>query len=92
MRSHLHSITLLADRIVMMLDTASRKSLKKFGLRIRELRDKKGWSLEDTEEYGYPSWQHLQTIESGKKNITFTTAKNLSRLFKISLSELFEGI
>lgn len=71
-------------------DTKEIKFLKAFGLKLRELRIKKGWSLEDTEEHGWPSWQHMQKIETGQKNITILTIKKLCELYKIKYSELFE--
>lgn len=66
--------------------------LKKFGLKMRELREEKGWTLEETEDYGWPSWHHLQKIESGHKNINLTTVLRLSKLYRMSIPELFKGI
>ncbi len=36
--------------------------LAKLGKKIQSERKKKGWTLEDTEEKGYTSWQHWQAI------------------------------
>jgi transcriptional regulator with XRE-family HTH domain len=49
------------------------KCLKVFGTRIRTARLQRGWTLEDAEEQGWKSWQHLQQIETGSKNINLTT-------------------
>lgn len=72
-------------------DRDSQKALNKFGLILRQLREEKGWTLEETEEHGWKSWQHLQKIELGKKDITFSTLLKLSLLYRIELSDLFKG-
>lgn len=62
---------------------------KRLGLNIRELRNDRGWTLEDCEQHGYPSWRHLQLVESGKKNATIQTLVNISNLFGVTVAELF---
>lgn len=74
----------------MALSKEDKLFLKKFGLKIRQLRESKGWTLEETEEHGWPSWRHLQRIESGNKNITILTLIRLQKLFKISIKDLFD--
>lgn len=63
--------------------------LKRLGMRLREIRESKGWTLEETEEHGWTSWRHLQRVESGK-NVTLLTLKKISELYKIELKELFD--
>lgn len=63
------------------------KFLKEFGQKLRDLRLKKGWTLEETEEHGWPNWRHLQKIEQGK-NITLVTMIRICKLYKISLRDL----
>jgi transcriptional regulator with XRE-family HTH domain len=72
----------------MSIDLASDKFLKKLGLRLREIRLSKGWTLEQVEEHGWPSWRHLQKIEAGK-NVTIVTLWKLAKIYKINLSDLF---
>lgn len=67
------------------------KFLKAVGARLRAIRLEIGWTLEETEEHGWPNWRHLQKIESGK-NFTLTTLRNLSRLYKKPISELLDGL
>lgn len=67
--------------------TDAKRFTKALGLRIRQMRLERGWTLEDTEEYGYPSWRHLQTIESGK-NINIFTLVNIANLFGVHPSEI----
>lgn len=61
------------------------------GLRIRELRYSKGWTLEECEEHGWSNWRHLQSIEAGK-NITVHTLVNLANLFGVHPAVLLEDI
>lgn len=74
-----------------MSNTLSRNErllLKSFGFKVRQLRNSKGWTLEATEEHGWPSWRHLQKIEAGK-NITLLTIYRLAKLFNISPKDFF---
>ncbi len=66
----------------------SRKTLKKFGLIVRGLRDQKGWTLEDAEEHGFSSWRYLQRLEAGKHNVSLLTIIEIARLYKMHPSEL----
>ena len=68
-----------------------KKFSKALGLRVRALRNEKGWTLEQAEDHGWPSWRHLQKIEAGK-NITIQTLVNLANLFDIRPSELLKGL
>lgn len=77
---------------IMALSKSDRQFMKKFGLKMRELREKKGWTLEFTEEKDWSHWQYLQQIESGKSNVTLSTLLKLSRLYRISLSEMFNDL
>lgn len=67
------------------------KLIKKLGIKLREIRNSKGWTLEETENQGWPNWRHLQKIESGK-NITLATLIKISNLYSIKLSELIKSI
>jgi transcriptional regulator with XRE-family HTH domain len=74
------------------LTSQDKKFLKLLGVRIRELREARGWTLEETEEHGWPSWRHLQRIETGHKNVTITTLKRVSHTIGISISELLKDL
>ncbi|MDO9181024.1 MAG: helix-turn-helix transcriptional regulator [Bacteriovorax sp.] len=67
------------------------KLIKKLGIKLREIRNSKGWTLEETENQGWPNWRHLQKIESGK-NVTLATLIKISNLYSIKLSELVKSI
>lgn len=70
--------------------TNPKKFSKAVGLKIRQMRMERGWTLEKTEEYGWPNWTHLQRIESGK-NITLHTLVNIANLFGVEPSELLNN-
>ncbi|MGZ3725170.1 MAG: helix-turn-helix domain-containing protein [Pseudobdellovibrio sp.] len=72
-------------------DAKYKKKLKEFGLRVRAIRESKGWTLEETENHGWSNWQHLQKIESGK-NITLATALKVADVFKIELSKILKDL
>jgi transcriptional regulator with XRE-family HTH domain len=65
--------------------------LERLGKRLRTLRKQRGWTLEETEARGWPSWRHLQRIESGK-NITVLTLIAVCKLYGIKASKLLEDI
>jgi len=73
----------------MNISASDKKFLKALGLKLREIRLKKGWTLEETEEHGWTSWRHLQKIESGK-NITVLTLKRLCEMYDIEPNTLFK--
>jgi transcriptional regulator with XRE-family HTH domain len=65
--------------------------LKRLGLRLRQIRNEKDLTLEDVEARGYPSWRHLQKVEAGK-NFNVVTLYRLSRVYKMSLNEIMDGV
>ena len=72
-------------------DIQFQKTLKRLGLRLREIRNEKGWTLEETEEHGWPSWRHLQKIEAGK-NITMATLWKLSKTYKVPMYSILTDL
>lgn len=75
----------------MPVSTEERRFLKKLGLRAREVRESKGWTLEETESHGWLNWRHLQQIESGK-NITIVSLRRVARIYKMTLEELLSSL
>lgn len=74
------------------VNAKGRKTLKKFGLLVRQRRDQKGWTLEEAEEHGFSSWRYLQRLEAGKHNISLLTIVELARLYKIHPAELLKDL
>lgn len=68
---------------------SAQKVSKALGLKVRELRYAKGWTLEECESHGWTNWRHLQSIEAGK-NITVATLVNLANLFGVPPASLLE--
>ena len=61
--------------------------LKQVGLNIRGARESKGLTLEQVEAAGYPSWRHLQKIESGQA-FTLTTLYRIAKALKLKPKDL----
>ena len=75
--------------LLMALSVEEKEYLKRVGLRLRELRENKGWTLEETEEHGWVSWRHLQRIESGK-NVTLLSLRKIALLYKCRLGDILD--
>ena len=65
-----------------------KKLQKHLGLRLKELRQAKGFKQEDLENYGF-SYRHYGKLERGEVNPTLETLVRLAKIFEISLSDLF---
>lgn len=63
---------------------------KKFGEKCRRLRRQRGMTQEGMMQFGFDR-RHYQSLEAGKA-FHMDTAIRLSKAFKISLSELFDGL
>jgi transcriptional regulator with XRE-family HTH domain len=74
------------------LTTRERSRLKKIGLRIRQLRESKGLTLEAMVDAGYTSWVHLSAVEGGKKNITVTTLCRIADVLQVPVSQLLKEL
>lgn len=71
--------------------TDPKKFAKAVGLKIRQMRNDRGWTLEQCEEHAPINWRHLQAIESGRP-ITLTTLVNVANLFGVHPGELLENV
>ncbi|MCT4641816.1 MAG: helix-turn-helix domain-containing protein [Bacteriovoracaceae bacterium] len=75
-----------------LVSPSERKQLQKLGKRIKAERLARGWTLHETEDNGFSNWTHWQYIESGKKNITFTTLMKVANTLGVAASDLLEDI
>ena len=66
--------------------------LKPLGERIRDLRIKKGWSQEAMATVAAMNAQHLGEIERGEIDSSLDALFRIATAFKITLSELFQGV
>jgi transcriptional regulator with XRE-family HTH domain len=62
-----------------------------FGARLRELRLKRGWTLEELACRSSLSKAFLSRLESGDRQASIAAVLTLSRIFGVSLASLFES-
>ena len=60
------------------------------GMRVRDLRKKRGYTQEDMISCGF-SARHWQQIEAGRP-ITVTTLLRISEVFEVSMEKLVRGL
>jgi transcriptional regulator with XRE-family HTH domain len=65
--------------------------LSSFGARLRELRLKRGWTLEELAARSSLSKAFLSRLESGSRQASIAAVLTLSRIFGVSLASLFES-
>jgi len=66
------------------------KFFKELGRRVRELREKAGYTQANMESFGF-SVRHWQQVESGRP-VTMTTLLRVCQVFKIKLDDLVQGL
>lgn len=59
------------------------------GVRVRELREDRAWTLERADEASGIDWKHWQKIEAGQINVTLVTLTRLAEAFGEPVSALF---
>jgi transcriptional regulator with XRE-family HTH domain len=75
----------------MELDEQIQSQLNSFGARLRELRLKRGWTLEELAARCALSKAFLSRLESGGRQASIAAVLTLSRIFEVSLAALFES-
>lgn len=65
---------------------------KAFGIRLRQLRKAKGWSLIELSVRADVNHNYLGDVENGRRNPTLKVLEKISEAFNISLSSLLLGI
>ena len=65
--------------------------LASFGARLRELRLRRGWTLQELAARSSLSKAFLSRLESGGRQASIAAALTLSRIFDVSLASLFES-
>ena len=66
--------------------------LKKFGLRVRQLREARGLSQEDFAEAADLHRTYVSGIERGERNPTLSVLARIAKGFGMTLSELLERV
>jgi transcriptional regulator with XRE-family HTH domain len=67
------------------------RQLSSFGARLRELRVRRGWTLQELAARSSLSKAFLSRLESGNRQASIAAALTLSRIFDVSLASLFES-
>ena len=62
---------------------------KALGLRVRALRQERGWTLEQAAERMHLELSHLQRIEAGALNVTLVTLVRIAEGLDVPTSALF---
>ena len=66
--------------------------LKQFGLRVRQLREARGWSQEDFAEKADLHRTYISGIERGTRNPTLTVLARIADGLGIPLNKLLENL
>ena len=66
--------------------------LRKFGLRVRQLREARGWSQEDLAEKADLHRTYVSGIERGTRNPTLTVLARIAGGLGMTLDELLQRI
>ena len=64
---------------------------KRFGHRVRELRQKRGWTQEQLGQKAEKHWTYIGGIERGTRNPTITVAEAIATALEVPLADLFTG-
>jgi len=78
-------------RIELKVTFASVNIKEKFGLRVRELRQQKGLSLEALANKAELDRTYIPSIEKGKRNVSITVIEKLASALNVEISALFEN-
>jgi transcriptional regulator with XRE-family HTH domain len=65
---------------------------KKFGKRVKELRQSKGLSQEGLAHLAELDRTYIPSIEKGERNVSIEVIQKLSIAFGIKISELLKGL
>ncbi len=60
-------------------------------LRLRELRNKEGWTLEQAAAKLGLSKSHLSEVETGKKNLSAPMMDAAAKLFSVNVTQLYDA-
>ncbi|HEY0792403.1 MAG TPA: cupin domain-containing protein [Chthoniobacterales bacterium] len=64
--------------------------LRAFGAHLRELRSQRGWTLDELARRSGLSSAFLSRLESGDRQASIAAVLTLARVFRVSLSSMFE--
>lgn len=65
---------------------------KKFGKRLRQLREERGWSQEEFADRAGLHRTYVSAVERGVRNPTLSVLERLAKALGIQLSELVQSL
>tara|TARA_R110002094_G_scaffold57631_2_gene68764 strand:+ start:799 stop:1008 length:210 start_codon:yes stop_codon:yes gene_type:complete len=65
---------------------------KKFGARLRKLREAQGWSQEELADRAGLHRTYISSVERGVRNPTITVLAKIAAALGVSLAELLSGV
>jgi len=68
-----------------------RREVERLARRIRDLRNQRGWTVDEASERMRIEPMSLRRIEAGKANPTFGTLVSVASAFRLTLVELLQG-
>lgn len=70
----------------------SKRTIKRFGKRVKFFREEKGWTQEALADELQVDRSYISSLERGLRNPTLKTATRLAVIFRLTLSELFDNV
>ncbi|MBI4471823.1 MAG: helix-turn-helix transcriptional regulator [Acidobacteria bacterium] len=65
---------------------------RQVGQRIRQLREKRGWSQEGFADECGLHRTYIGSVERGERNLTLSSLQTIAKTLNVSMSELLKGI
>ena len=65
---------------------------EEFGARIRELRERRGWTQEELANAAGRHWTYIGGIERGERNVTLQVVADVASALGVDIWELFRGL
>jgi transcriptional regulator with XRE-family HTH domain len=65
---------------------------QRFGARIRELRDRHGWTQEDLGERSGVGREHISKLENGHREACMNIIEQFAKCLGISIEEMMKGV
>jgi transcriptional regulator with XRE-family HTH domain len=62
---------------------------RKFGQRLRKLRQDRGWSQEELAARSQHHWTYIGGVERGERNPTLLVIASLAKALKVKIADLF---
>lgn len=72
--------------------TETEEALRLLGVKIRKMREKRGWSQEHLAELSYLSRGTIEATEHGKRSLTLRRFWQIAKAFGTTGSKLLSGI